>query len=363
MVKEGCLVISDISGFTGFLQDSELTHAQETLSALLNLLVEHTRSPLHVVDLEGDAVFAYAPEVSIEQGQALVGMMDNCYVAFREALNMMTLNTTCTCQACRLIPTLDLKQFVHYGSFVQQEIADHLRLVGPDVNLIHRLLKNTIAADTGFAAYAAYTAPAVEALRLEEALSGLATHSERTADMGEVQLYVKNMAQVWEQNREAVRMNVRPQEALAELEFQFPVERDRLWRYLTETRTRKIFDQADSESLEKRPDGEMGPGGVYVCAHGRRTVRHVIVDWRPPSTYTINMATPLPGTTGRVTTIMEPQEGGTRLRLLIGPSYGPFPFRSLGDLFGRLIAPKIFQQGARSLREYIEEEQRSAAGG
>lgn len=144
MIKEACLVISDISGFTGYLRDSELTHAHDTLSALLNLLVEHTRSPLQVVDLEGDAVFSYAPEISIEQGQELLATMDNCYVAFREALNMMTLNTTCTCNACRLIPTLDLKQFVHYGSFIQQEIADHIRLVGPDVNLIHRLLKNTI---------------------------------------------------------------------------------------------------------------------------------------------------------------------------------------------------------------------------
>ncbi len=360
MKQEGCLVISDISGFTGFLQQSELEHAQETLSALLNLLVEHTRSPLQVVDLEGDAVFAYAPEVSIEQGQALVETMDNCYVAFREALNMMTLNTTCTCQACRLIPTLDLKQFVHYGSFVQQEIADHMRLVGPDVNLIHRLLKNSIAADTGFDAYAAYTGAAVEALRLEKAVSGLASHTEHTPEMGEVQLYVKDMARVWEQSRDAVRMNVRRAEALAELTFEFPGEPERMWDYLTDTKTRRIFDQADSEQLETRPDGEVGPGGVYVCAHGRRTARHLIVDWHPPTTYTVNMASPMPRTTARVTLILEPHEGGTRLRLLVAPSYGPFPFRSLGNLFGRMIAPRIFQRGARSLREYIEEEQQLA---
>lgn len=184
----------------------------------------------------------------------------------------------------------------------------------------------------------------------------MTTHIEHTADMGEVHLYVKDMAQVWETNRDAVRMNVQPEEALAELEFQFPVERERLWNYLTETRSRRIFDQADRERLEPRPDGEVGPGGVYVCAHGRRTVRHLIVDWHPPETFTVNMATPVPKTTGRVTSILEPYEGGTRLRMLVGPSYGPFPLRTMSNLFARLIAPKIFQRGAQALGEYIDGE-------
>ena len=38
----------------------ELDHAQETLSELLELLIEHTRPPLILSRLAGDAVISYA---------------------------------------------------------------------------------------------------------------------------------------------------------------------------------------------------------------------------------------------------------------------------------------------------------------
>jgi len=40
---EGFLLIADITGYTQCLSESELEHAQETLTALLMLLVDHTR--------------------------------------------------------------------------------------------------------------------------------------------------------------------------------------------------------------------------------------------------------------------------------------------------------------------------------
>jgi len=40
---EGYLLIADITGYTRYLSESELEHAQETLTALLELLVENTR--------------------------------------------------------------------------------------------------------------------------------------------------------------------------------------------------------------------------------------------------------------------------------------------------------------------------------
>jgi hypothetical protein len=61
MTQTGYLVISDISGYSKFLHESELDHARESLEDLLNLLVGEMRSPLRIVELEGDAVFSYAP--------------------------------------------------------------------------------------------------------------------------------------------------------------------------------------------------------------------------------------------------------------------------------------------------------------
>jgi hypothetical protein len=64
MAQKGTLVIADITGYTAFLSGSELEHAQDSLSSLLNLLLRETKAPLKVANLEGDAVFTYAVEGS-----------------------------------------------------------------------------------------------------------------------------------------------------------------------------------------------------------------------------------------------------------------------------------------------------------
>ena len=136
---EGLLVISDITGYTAFLKESELEHAEDSLRSLLNVFLDHTRPPLVVSRLQGDAVISYAPKGSFQQGQTLVETIVSTYLAFRQALERMVINTTCTCNACRNIPNLDLKFFVHYGPFMNQYLGSHIELVGADVNLVHRL--------------------------------------------------------------------------------------------------------------------------------------------------------------------------------------------------------------------------------
>jgi hypothetical protein len=42
----GYFLIADITGYTQYLSASELDHAQKTLTALLNLLIKHTKPPL-----------------------------------------------------------------------------------------------------------------------------------------------------------------------------------------------------------------------------------------------------------------------------------------------------------------------------
>ena len=129
MADAGHIVISDITGYTEFLSQSELEHAEDSLRSLLNLMLEHTRPPLIVSRLEGDAVISYALDGSFLQGQTLVETLESTYVAYRQALQRMILNTTCTCNACRNIPNLDLKFFVHYGSFMLQALGSYTELI------------------------------------------------------------------------------------------------------------------------------------------------------------------------------------------------------------------------------------------
>jgi hypothetical protein len=78
----------------------------------------------------------------------------------------------CTCDACRSIGGLELKFVLHHGDYINQSIAGHQELLGPDVTISHLLLKNHVADLIGRSAYALVTesAAAYLDLPLERAL-------------------------------------------------------------------------------------------------------------------------------------------------------------------------------------------------
>lgn len=79
------------------------------------------------------------------------------HVEFRRVIDLMVLNNVCQCNAFANVSSLDLKFFVHYGAFMLQPLAGYVELIGSDVNLIHRLMKNRVVAETGIALLTAYT--------------------------------------------------------------------------------------------------------------------------------------------------------------------------------------------------------------
>lgn len=91
----GYFVIADISGYTGFLAGNELAHAHGILAEISKLLIEKLSAPFRFVELEGDAVFVFAPEVAVEDSERLVDIIEACYAAFRIRLDQMASNTSC----------------------------------------------------------------------------------------------------------------------------------------------------------------------------------------------------------------------------------------------------------------------------
>src|SRR4030067_563003 len=63
----------------------------------------------------------------------------------------------CMGNPCRNIPSLDLKFIAHHGDYIIQQVRDIREMVGSDVNLIHRLLKNHVAEATGWRALPQFT--------------------------------------------------------------------------------------------------------------------------------------------------------------------------------------------------------------
>ena len=73
--------------------------------------------------------------------------------------------------------------------------------MGTDVNLIHRLTKNTVVKRTGIQAYSAYTEVAVNALGIGEYATQFVRHTEQYDHIGEVHILVQDLDAVWQGGR------------------------------------------------------------------------------------------------------------------------------------------------------------------
>lgn len=175
----GVLLLADISGYTGFLQAvasahgaematmTELPAAYPLMTTLLDGIVTRLVPPFRLSKLEGDAVFAYAPDDAFEhRGDSVVNVMRGCYAAFQERRDEAVRVMFCDCAACHGLQSLELKFVVHWGNYVVQAIAGHEELLGPDVTMAHKLLKNNVSGVVGCSAYVLVTQSAAQQLEV-----------------------------------------------------------------------------------------------------------------------------------------------------------------------------------------------------
>jgi class 3 adenylate cyclase len=196
-------MLADISGYTGFLQGVADAHrdliveadepppAYALLSHLLDTMLASLVPQFRLAKFEGDAIFAVEAE-PIPHGDTVLECLRACYSKFRERLAAAGSQWTCTCDACARIEHLDLKFVLHHGSYVAQSIAGHEELLGSDVNLVHRLLKNHARELVGNVPYALVTAAAAEALDIPT--ESMTAGDESYDDMPPVSVFVLPLA-------------------------------------------------------------------------------------------------------------------------------------------------------------------------
>jgi len=159
-------ILADISGYTAFLANVGAAHgaqlerghapaAYPLMTTLLDSIVQNLAPPFVLEKLEGDAVFAFADDGSLDvRGEALLACLAGCYRSFRDHIERTEQALTCSCDACVSVSGLDLKFALHHGSYVAQSIAGSTELLGPDVTVAHRMLKNEVTEVTSWRAYA-----------------------------------------------------------------------------------------------------------------------------------------------------------------------------------------------------------------
>lgn len=66
--EQGCLLVADITGYTQYIGDTEITHAQDVVADLIETIVGVITPTFRLSRVEGDAAFAFAPIGSIGPG-------------------------------------------------------------------------------------------------------------------------------------------------------------------------------------------------------------------------------------------------------------------------------------------------------
>lgn len=283
--QEGYLLLADISGYTSYVASTELTHSQEILSELLELIVSRFRVWMTIHKLEGDAVFAYTPGPRIERGDALFELMEFTYVAFRSRREAARRCTTCTCNACRNIPNLDLKFIAHYGEYFVQDVMGTKELVGSDVNLIHRLLKNQVTESTGWKAYAMFTQQCLDHLEIRP--EGLHEQSQTYEHLGEVRTLSMDLHSRYKELMDARHVIISPEEAHSIFEYDYAAPPEILWEWFNDPHKRGRWMTSEIVPV-LRTGGRSGVGTRNHCVHGKNdVVVEDVLDMRPYEYFTV----------------------------------------------------------------------------
>ncbi|MGB3716980.1 MAG: DUF2652 domain-containing protein [Candidatus Promineifilaceae bacterium] len=338
---EGYFLIADITGYTRYLSESELVHAQETLTALLELLVENTRPPLVISRLAGDAVISYGLLENFFHWQTFIEKIEHTYVTFRKTLERLVLNNTCRCNACANISSLDLKFFIHFGAFGIQRISDHDELIGSDINLLHRLLKNSVTEETGIQGYALFTEAAIQQFGVEDIGEAMTPHSETYEYLGEVKVWVQDMNLVWEARRSEVATPFPEDSIGARIEVDIGMPLERAWDYLIQPEFRNTLIGTDRMEIANRAQGRIAPGSIYQCYHGDMLVPQIILEWQPFESMIVRELFPMSHAVSSLNEYrLDSTEKGTRLTRTISKPTGPFIWQALLRLllpvFGRM---------------------------
>ncbi len=275
-----CFLIADISGYTTYLAGVELDHAQDIVADLVSTVVTALRPGFRLAKLEGDAAFMYAPAGKVD-GSTLLDAIERCYFGFRRRRRDVSQATACECDACIRIPDLNLKFVAHLGQASHQKMAGQAELIGSDVIVAHRLLKNHVVEELGLTAYALLTEACVGATGIDPVAVGLIVSVESYEGVGEIRAWALDLERRWQEEDARARVRVTAADAIFTASVPTNAPPQMVWDFVTEAGRRIGWQVGTTEILVDSPSGRRGVGTTNHCMHGPDAVVEEILDWRP----------------------------------------------------------------------------------
>jgi Protein of unknown function (DUF2652) len=312
-------LIADISGYTEYLSGVEIDHAQDILADLISTVVTALRPTFRLAKLEGDAAFCFAPVEQVD-GSLLLDTIEHCYFGFRRRRRDVRQATSCECNACLRIPDLNLKFVAHQGLAIRQKVAGREELLGSDVIVVHRLLKNDVVESTGVNAYALITDSLVQKAGIDPQALGMREHSETYDHIGEVKLWIHDLERRWQEEDSRQRVVIRAADAVFSMETEVSAPPEVVWQFLN-TPGRRLLWQSYGGVTGVEQDtsaaGRRGVGMINHCMHGPDAIVEQILDWRPFDYYSDRSTLPN-GITFDRTVELVPTSSGTTVRMFFG---------------------------------------------
>jgi hypothetical protein len=141
------LLIADIGGYTEYMRfhRMSLAHAEVNTARLLEKVIDAVPE-FDLIEIEGDAAFLSLQADNMD-GDATVPLTLQAATAMHRAFHIERQHVAtnlCPCDGCTQANNLKLKFVAHIGEVATQTIRQQRKLVGIDVILVHRLLKNPV---------------------------------------------------------------------------------------------------------------------------------------------------------------------------------------------------------------------------
>lgn len=135
--------VPDITGFTKFMSTSDIRFTSEMIPAMLRKLIDANCLDMNIAEIEGDAIFFYKtgrlPPIKKVASQCKL-----FYKTFSDFIQSLEGADPENYERYLSDDQLGLKIVIHYGHIAISNIKGRTKLLGQDVIIVHKLLKNQV---------------------------------------------------------------------------------------------------------------------------------------------------------------------------------------------------------------------------
>jgi len=340
----GYIAIADISGYTAFVADTEIEHSREILAELLEVTSRELERHLRLSRVQGDAL------VCVGEEDEVIPCLEDAFLSFHRRVRAMVAATTCPCNACRSVPNLTLKFVAQHGTYSTVSVRGTVDLVGSDVNIAFRLLKNHVPSHE----YILATNSVLE--RLPALARERFVPISEDYDLGHVEAGYRDLHDLRERAYQQLTQRVTPRDADFTLTATLDAPPADVYAELVKPSTMQRVAGAPNITLKSGARGTLA-NAAYHCEHGanRKSIFEVIRD-DPPRELTMWMYGD--GPEAYATYTFEPLGAErTRLRLALRIVNATGPKRVMMSLMMRFY----FMRGLRQLPAIVRESREPVA--